>query len=112
MAEEGNCCGCESGSFLICPYTLFCPVEGKLTRVEKQPTEEEDKYAPMTNQQLAEWLAKGNGQYRFRDESAEGSFWTVYEDEEDLAVDDIFIRPWGTDEWVKPTVEIYERDCK
>ena len=26
--------------------------------------------------------------------------------------EDVVIRPWGSDEWVKPTVDIYERDCK
>ena len=22
------------------------------------------------------------------------------------------IRPWGSGEWIEPTVDIYERDCK
>ena len=67
----------------------------------------------MTNIQLAEWLAKGNGQYRFRNKGSEWSLWVVSKDEEDFIVaDDILIRPWGTDEWVMPTVGIYERDCR
>ena len=111
VVEEGSCGACKFGDSVPCPG-MICPVDGKLTRVEKQPTETQDKDTPMTNLQLAEWLAKGNGQCKFRGESAEGLVWVVYEDEEDLAVDSALIRPWGTDEWIKPTVEIYRRDCR
>ena len=73
----------------------------------------EDKPARMTNRQLAEWLAKGFGSWKTRRSP------TVYMDisypifEENTPVSDSFhIRPWGSDEWIEPTVEIYERDCK
>lgn len=112
VAEEGSCRGCKFGASLCCTYALFCPIDGKLTKVEKQSTEAQDKDIPMTNQQLSEWLAKGNGLYRFRFGSTEGSFWIIEKSEENLAVGDILIRPWGTDEWIKPTVEIYRRDCR
>ena len=72
----------------------------------------EEEPALMTNRQLAEWLAKGNGQsMRFN-----GSFplpYHVYEcvNEHDAVRKDTRIRRWDSDEWVVPTVDIYERDC-
>lgn len=112
MAEEGSCCDCEFGDSASCP-SMFCSVGGKFTKVEK-PTEEEDKDTPMTNLQLAEWLAKGNGQYKH----IPSNYGIVYHDYRNIedtegwfVADSIVIRPWGTDEWIKPTVGIYERDC-
>lgn len=121
-SDKGHACeGCD----LYC-NSLPCPIPcgecvmvkvekptEEEVKVEKQPTETQDKDTTMTHHELAEWLAKGNGQYRHRDTNAEFSQWIVIEYEEDLAVDDnLLIRPWGTDEWIKPTVEIYRRDCK
>ena len=114
VAEEhgGDCASCDLYNSLHCHMHCYIPCgEGVMVKVDK-PAEIQDKDTPMTNLQLAEWLAKGNGQYRLKGESTEGSFWMVYEDEEDLAVDSALIRPWGTDEWIKPTVAIYERDCR
>ena len=75
--------------------------------------EEEEKPVRMTNRQLAEWLARGFGSWKTRRSP------TVYMDisypilEENTPVSDSFhIRPWGSDEWIEPTVDIYERDCK
>ena len=73
----------------------------------------EEKPVRMTNRQLAEWLARGFGSWKTRRSP------TVYMDisypifEENTPVSDSFhIRPWGSDDWVEPTVDIYERDCK
>jgi len=73
----------------------------------------EEKPKRMTNRQLAEWLARGFGSWKTK------RCPTVYMDisypifEEDTPVSDSFhIRPWGSDEWIEPTVDIYERDCK
>lgn len=68
----------------------------------------------MTNRQLAEWLAKKNGERTYADENSSiFIYWTYSKDEENKAVpDDIRIRYWGSDEWVVPTLDIYERDCK
>lgn len=73
----------------------------------------EEKPVRMTNRQLAEWLARGFGSWKMK----RGA--TVYMDisyqifEGNTPVSDSFhIRPWGSDEWLEPTVDIYERDCK
>ena len=74
---------------------------------------EEEKPVRMTNRQLAEWLSRGFGSWKTKRSP------TVYMDisypifEENTPVSDSFhIRPWGSDDWVEPTVDIYERDCK
>ena len=73
----------------------------------------EEKPVRMTNRQLAEWLARGFGSWKTRRSP------TVYMDisypifEENTPVSDSFhIRPWGSDEWIEPTVDIYKRDCR
>lgn len=69
----------------------------------------------MTNRQLAEWLAKGNGEMSMRKGMGLCVFpHRVYEKERanDSVPDDFLIRPWDSDEWVVPTVDIYERDCR
>lgn len=67
----------------------------------------------MSNRQFAEWIAKENGQYT-------AEHWnTIYTEhdyakghDEEKVPSDYRIRPWGSDEWVVPTVAIYLRDCK
>ena len=111
VAEEhdANCSECAFNNSAVCSSIPCADVI--LKRVNKQPTEEED--TPMTNQQLSEWLAKGHGQAKFSDSRVIFSGFSFDEGEEDEAVnEDFLIRPWGTDEWIKPTVEIYERDCR
>lgn len=81
---------------------------------------EEDKPKLMTNRQLAEWLAKGNGQMVLVNEKEQidslDFIFTHYNFREreggELVGQDIRIRSWDSDEWVMPTVVIYERDCK
>ena len=72
----------------------------------------EEEPAIMSHRQLSEWLAKGNGQMR----SAGALLYPllVYEpkNEHDAVPKNIRIRRWGSDEWVVPTVDIYERDCR
>lgn len=73
--------------------------------------EEDDEPKLMTYRQLAEWLARGFGLYKFHVDLY--SFITINSNIENRFVEEpIRIRPWGSDEWVKPTVDIYERDCK
>ena len=74
---------------------------------------EEPPKKRMTSRQLAEWLAKGNGEYS-RD-SYERAYieYFYHKSERDNEVDRcITIRPWDSEEWVEPTADIYERDCK
>lgn len=68
----------------------------------------------MTNRQLAELIAKGYGQQGFHYES----FIEVYSSYNYLGSDDdtpvgtkTMIRPWGSSEWVRPTVDIYNDFC-
>lgn len=72
--------------------------------------EEKEKPKLMTNRQLSEWCIKC-GMARHK-EIVFGRWDYRIEDEDDCVEDDALIRPWDSDEWVKPTVEIYERDCK
>lgn len=76
------------------------------------PYEEQTKL--MTNRQLAEWLSKGHGEFSKESYSlAYLNFSYLKVREESKEVDeDILIRSWGSDEWVKPSTDIYERDCK
>ena len=75
---------------------------------------EEPPKKRMTNRQLAEWLARGNGQYTLGRDDPKTHF------EYDIELDDkevdegyiVAIRSWDSDEWVEPTYEIYLRDCK
>ena len=74
---------------------------------------EEEKPALMTNRQLAEWVGKGNGEWSAVMLGGTRSDFGYIKGKEDLEVNsDFLIRPWGSDEWVEPTVDIYERDCK
>ena len=75
------------------------------------PYEEPPKQR-MTNRQLAEWLAKGNGEYRHVDDSYTYSYYVYDNRYANNEVYDRVIRPWDSEEWVEPTVDIYERDCK
>lgn len=80
--------------------------------VEYRIKPEEQKPRRMTYRELAEWLAKGNGQLfniakRFCME-------IEYRMDYDgcLIPIDYKIRRWSSDEWIEPTVDIYEADCK
>lgn len=74
---------------------------------------EEPPKKRMTNRQLAEWLAKGNGQYTTESYNRVYAAYDYSKVKENNKVDEsIIIRPWDSEEWVEPTVDIYERDCK
>lgn len=76
---------------------------------------EEEKPVRMTNRQLAEWLAKGNGEHSYGEGKNDPAFtyWSYDLEEMNLTIEEeVVIRPWGSDEWVAPTADIYERDCK
>lgn len=60
-----------------------------------------------TNIQFTEWLAKGNGVWRRKNNDSSiyinSSFFEELEEEE--VEDFILIRPFGTKEWLEPTLE-------
>ena len=92
----------ESGLFEIGPGRWYL----------LHPYEEPPKKR-MTFRQLAEWLAKGNGQYTTDDFGRVYVEYDYSKGKENNEVDRrIIIRPWDSEEWVEPTVDIYERDCK
>lgn len=68
----------------------------------------------MTNRQLSEWLAKGNGEMTL--ENNDSYIYTEkvhFKGDADKPVrDDVIIRRWNDTEWSKPTKAIYEEDCK
>ena len=103
-AQSNSCSGC---AFLrqidFCNAINGCG-EVIFKEVKKEPE-------LMTYRQLAEWLARGNGQARFLDNGYIHSHIGYQTDFEESSVKAL-IRPWGSDEWIKPTVDIYERDCK
>ena len=69
----------------------------------------------MTNRQLAELMAKGYGENTIIYwDGTTGRIRTAFEygalSEEGNSVDDrTRIRPWGSDEWIEPTVDVYEK---
>ena len=74
---------------------------------------EEQKTRRMTYRELAEWLAKGNGEHTttLAEETVTSiKYYKTCADKEVLNA--CKIRRWGSDEWIEPTVDIYEADCK
>lgn len=62
----------------------------------------------MTYRQLAELLAKGYGELRYRHNLLVKTHFRYDINNEDKPKNDVVIRPWGSDEWLEPTVDIYE----
>ena len=110
IAVRGGCCSsCDVALTECC--CIDCEGEGVILKkcVEKQSA----KDTPMTLLQLAEWLSKGNGVWKYsKDSHYEAINIEILADYEFKSVDNEYlIRPWGSHEWIKPTLEIYERDC-
>lgn len=77
--------------------------------------EEPEQKKRMTYRQLAEWLAKGKGQYRTERSigAHSNTYVSVYTPNENNEVNYVWeIRRWGSDEWVEPTVDVYNVDVK
>ena len=91
-----------------CPFRMTDGSGGDLLYPYEEPPKQR-----MTNRQLAEWLAKGNGVYRFVDVRFAYHYFAYEIDTASKEVSvAVLIRHWGSEEWVEPTVDIYERDCK
>lgn len=74
-----------------------------------KPEEQEEPKKLMTNRQLSELLQKGYGTWI--DQNALSFVHAGYSyalSKENDIVTDKWIRPWGSDEWIEPTVDIYE----
>lgn len=72
---------------------------------------EESKPVLMTQRQLTELLAKGYGEfmadYELKTEVYPTYFYSKCHGDKPVA-DNVRIRPWGSDEWIRPTVDVYE----
>jgi len=67
----------------------------------------------MTNRQLAEWLARGKGEYTLEKSLGTYSHYDYPRTKEHGSVpDNILIRRWKDTEWVRPTKAIYEEASK
>jgi len=81
--------------------------------IEYRIKPEEPKPKRMTKRQLAEWCAKGNGQwvssYNPHTYLSHYSYSPSSEGEE--VSDVIKIRLWSSNKWIEPTEDIYLRDC-
>lgn len=77
------------------------------------PYEEPPKQR-MTNIQLMEWINKGNGMFKYWDDS--DTYYAYKSCKEKTLNNEVdkgtLIRSWDSEEWIEPTVDIYERDCK
>lgn len=69
------------------------------------------KQTRMTYRELAEWLTKGKGQWKFKETC---STHIVYS--QDMDNDEVpsayTIRHWNFVDWVTPTKDIFQRDCR
>ena len=60
----------------------------------------------LTNKELAEWCAKGNGQVHYVGAGNVNTFYSYHnEDDDSLVTKDIRIRKFGDKEWVEPKLE-------
>lgn len=77
------------------------------------PYEEPPKQR-MTNIQLMEWISKRNGMFKYENGNNYCYTHCAYSEKElnDEVGKDMVIRSWDSEEWIEPTVDIYERDCK
>lgn len=76
-------------------------------------SEKEPPKKRMTNLMFVEWLAKGNGQWRWKSSQQCSIKYECFTGIENDEVDkEMLIRPFGTSQWIEPAVDIYERDCK
>ncbi len=63
---------------------------------------------PMTCRQLAELMAKGYGELMDKYTLFVGTHLKYDVNRGCIAKDNVLIRAWGSDEWIEPTVDVYE----
>ena len=68
----------------------------------------------MTYRELAEWLVRGKGQWKFREGNLCCSTIISYsQDMDNYEVPFSYtIRYWNSETWLTPTKEIFQRDCR
>lgn len=75
------------------------------------PYEEPPKQR-MTRIQFMEWVNKGNGIFKYQSGYCYAIGSCTEKELNNEVPEDVRIRSWGSEEWIEPTVDIYERDCK
>ncbi len=83
-------------NFAVCEY-----------RIKPEKTEIER----MTNRQLSELIAKGYGEWKFNSSPTIFAYNHYLEPYDDDIVDEVLVRPWGSEKWIRPTVDIYNGFC-
>ena len=65
----------------------------------------------LTNRELAEWLAKGNGQKRNKvlDDTPVTQHTYPLERDDMEVLESIVVRPWGSDRWITPSRDLIDR---
>lgn len=96
-----------------CPYEYPFQMEDGCDWQFLYPYEEPPKKL-MTNRQLTKWLAKGNGECKCLSSESIGisASYAYIGKPNDECVSSYRIRYWDSDEWIEPTVDVYEHDCK
>lgn len=91
---------------LGCPFHLADEYDWQFLYPYEEPSSQR-----MTNRQLLEWLSKRNGFYCVG-EDVYNTFYCLKKDLNNEVAKGIKIYTWDSDEWVEPTLDVYERDCK
>ena len=115
LRDINECSECVIPAILVevkCEIThLFITSKGAYQFIRE--VIEGSKPEIMTNRQLAEWLARGNGEYTYINSGLACTYYGYFKStQNDHVSDNLRIRSWDSEEWVMPTVDIYERDCK
>lgn len=64
---------------------------------------------PVTERELAEWLSKGNGEFKIDDvHRCCYGYWYNEDEENEPVSSKILVRKWGDVEWISPTREYLE----
>ena len=111
IEKNPECIGTATLESIETDFTyLFVTSEGTYQFIRE--VIEEEKPQRMNNKQLAEWCARGFGQWRNHTSIARVER-MVRRGEENFPLDTgVEIRPWGSDKWIEPTEDIYLRDCR
>lgn len=89
---------------------IDCPKWNKGMEYRIKP--EEPKLRRMTYRQISEWAGKQNGEIKTINDVVRCVFTYSAGTENEELPEGYKIRRWGSDEWIEPTANVYEADCK
>ena len=95
----------ETGDWIDCDEPEWLDILKYRIKPEKPKTR------LMNCRELSEWLAKGNGQWTNTYVSSNNFQYDTNKDKCEISPE-YKIRRWGTDEWIEPTIDVYETDVK